>query len=215
MKRRTFVGLGIGGLALLGVGALAFATITAGKDYVPLSQPLPVDSGDKIEVTEFFWYGCPHCFDLEPLMNQWVKKLPKDVEFRRQPTIFSNASWVPGARIFYTLESLGELNRLHGKVFDALHIERVDLNDEAVLFDWMAKQGVDRKRFTDTYSSFAVQAKVKRAEQLSRQSKISGVPAVIVDGKFMTAASLAGSFESMFSTLDQLIQKARSERKAK
>lgn len=215
MQRRTFMGLGIGGLTLLGAAALAFATMTAGKDYVALSQPLPVDSGDKVEVTEFFWYGCPHCFDLEPLMNQWVKTLPKDVEFRRQPTIFNNASWVPGAKIYYTLDILGELNRLHGKVFDALHIDRVDLDKEAVLFDWMAKQGVDRKKFADTYNSFAVQAKVKRAEQLSRQSKISGVPAVIVDGKFMTAASLTGSFESMFSTLDQLIQKARSERKAK
>lgn len=215
MQRRTFIGLGIGGLALLGAGALGYAAMTAGKDYVALSQPLPVDSGDKVEVTEFFWYGCPHCFDLEPLMNQWLKNLPKDVEFRRQPTIFSNASWVPGAKIYYTLESLGELDRLHGKVFDAIHVDRLNLDNEVVLFDWMAKQGVDRNKFANTYNSFAVQSKVKRAEQLSRQSKISGVPAVIVDGKFMTAASLTGSFESMFTTLDQLIQKARSERKKK
>jgi protein dithiol oxidoreductase (disulfide-forming) len=214
MDRRKFMGLGVAGAALFMVGAEGIAALTAGKDYVALSQPLPVDSGEKIEVAEYFWYKCPHCFDLEPAMERWVKALPKDVEFRRQPTIFSR-SWAQGARLYYALESLGELPRLHSKVFQAIHSDHVDLDNESVLLEWIGKQGVDGKKFSDTLNSFAVQSKVKRAEQLSRDSKISGVPAVIVDGKYMTSASVTGSVDSMFSALDQLIQKARSERKKK
>lgn len=212
MDRRKFLGLGAVGVVLLAAGAQGFAALTAGKNFVALGQPLQVDTGAKIEVAEYFSYTCPHCYSLEPAMEQWVKTLPKDVEFRRQPTVFSR-SWAPGARIYYALETLGELPRLHGKVFQAIHDDRVNLNDEAVLLDWMAKQGVDRKKLQDALNSFTVQSKVKRAEQLSRESKISGVPAVIVDGKYMTSASLTGSVESMFAALDQLIQKARSERK--
>jgi protein dithiol oxidoreductase (disulfide-forming) len=214
MDRRKFVGLGAAAVALFAAGADGIAALTAGKDYVALSQPLQVDSGDKIEVAEYFWYKCPHCYDLEPAMNQWARNLPKDVEFRRQPTVFSRG-WAAGARLYFALESVGELPRLHGKVFDAIHRDHVNLDDDAVLLDWITKQGGDRKKLADALDSFAVQSKVKRAEQLSRDSKITGVPAVIVDGKYMTSPSLTGSPEAMFSALDQLIQKARSERKKK
>lgn len=213
MDRRQFVGMG-GGLALLGFGGGALAALTVGKDYVVLGQPLAVDSGDKVEVTEFFWYGCPHCYDLEPLIEKWVKGLPKDVEFRRQPTIFRD-SWAPGAKTFYALEALGQLQRLHGDVFRAMHADRINLVDENVLFDWIAKKGIDRKQFVDTYNSFNVQSKTKRAEQVTRQSKIAGVPAVIVDGKYATSASFTGSHEAMLAAVDELIQKARAERKKK
>jgi protein dithiol oxidoreductase (disulfide-forming) len=212
MDRRKFLGLGVVGGALLGLGTQGMAALTAGKDYVALGQPLPVDTGSRIEVAEYFSYKCPHCYSLEPAMEQWVKTLPKDVEFRRQPTVFGR-SWAPSARIYYALETLGELPRLHGKVFQAIHDDHVDLDNESVLVDWMAKQGVDRKKALDALNSFTVQSKAKRAEQLSRDSKISGVPSVIVDGKYMTSASLTGSVESMFSALDQLIQKVRGERK--
>lgn len=214
MDRRKFMGLGIAGATLFAVGAEGIAALTAGKDYVALSQPLQVDSGERIEVAEYFSYKCPHCFDLEPAMERWVKTLPKDVEFRRQPAVFSRG-WAPGARLYFALESLGELPRLHNKVFQAIHNDRVDLDNETVLLDWIVKQGVDGKKFSDTLNSFTVQSKLKRAEQLSRESKISGVPSVIVDGKYMTSASLTGSVESMFSALDQLIQKSRSERRKK
>jgi protein dithiol oxidoreductase (disulfide-forming) len=213
MDRRRLLILGVGAVTL-GVGGRVVAAIVAGKDYLPLSQPLPVDSGEKVEVTEFFWYGCPHCFDLEPLLNKWVKNAPKDVEFKRVPAIFRE-SWVPGAKIFYALESLGQLQRLHGEVFDAIHVGHVNLNDESVLFDWAASKGIDRKKFAEAYNSFNVQTKVKRAEQLTRQSKISGVPAIIVDGKYMTSGGLTGSHESMFVAMDELIQKARGEHKKK
>ncbi|MBS1137257.1 MAG: disulfide bond formation protein DsbA [Proteobacteria bacterium] len=214
MDRRKFVGLGVGGLALLGLGGPLVAAVTAGKEYVALAQPLAVETGDKIEVTEFFWYGCPHCFDLEPLIGKWLKTLPKDVEFRRVPAIFRE-SWVPGAKTYYALDSLGQLQRLHGEVFDATHVGRANLSEEAGLFDWMASKGIDRKKFVEAYNSFNVQTKVKRAEQLTRQSKIQGVPALIIDGKYMTSGSLTGSHEAMLAATDELIQKARSERKKK
>ena len=214
MKRRTFVVLGAGATALAGLGSRTMAAIVSGKEYLPLSQPLPVDSADKIEVTEFFWYGCPHCFDLEPLLNKWVKNLPKDAEFKRIPAIFRE-SWIPGAKIFYTLETLGQLPRLHGDVFNAIHVDHVNFGDESVLFNWMATKGIDRAKFAEAYGSFNVQTNVRRAEQLTRQSRISGVPAVIVDGKYMTSASLTGSQESLLAALDELIVKARGEHKKK
>jgi len=212
MNRRRFVGLGIGGAALFGLTGPLMAALTPGKEYVVLAQPLAVETGNKVEVVEFFWYGCPHCFDLEPIISKWIKTLPKDVEFRRIPAIFRQ-DWVPGARIFYTLESLDLLQRLHGQVFDAMHINHINLNDESVLFDWVASKGVDRKKFADAYNSFNVQTKAKRAEQITRQSKIQGVPALIIDGKYMTSASMTGSFETMLAAADELIQKARAERK--
>jgi thiol:disulfide interchange protein DsbA len=213
MDRRQFVGIG-SGLALLGIAGPALAALTAGKEYVVLSQPLQVDTTDKVEVREFFWYGCPHCNDLEPLIEKWLKNLPKDVEFMRQPTIFRD-SWAPGAKTFYALEAIGQLQRLHVEVFRAMHVDRINMSDENVLFDWMAKKGVDRKQFVDAYNSFNVQTKTKRAEQLTKQSKLSGVPAIVVDGKYATSASFTGSHEAMLVAVDELIQKARGERKKK
>jgi thiol:disulfide interchange protein DsbA len=207
------MGIG-GGLVLLGAAGPGLAALTAGKEYVVLSQPLPVDSADKIEVKEFFWYGCPHCNDLEPLIEKWLKTLPADAEFRRQPTIFRD-SWAPGARTYYALEAMGQLQRMHPEVFRAMHVDRINLTDENVLFDWMAKKGVDRKQFVDAYNSFNVQTKTKRAEQLTRQSKLAGVPAIVVDGRYATSASFTGSHEAMLAAVDELIQKARAERKKK
>lgn len=213
MDRRKFVGMG-GGLVLLAAGSSALAALTAGKEYIVLSNPLPVDNADKIEVREFFWYGCPHCNDLEPLLEKWVKTLPADAEFRRQPTIFRD-NWAPGAKTFYALEALNQLPKLHAEVFRAMHGERINLSDENTLFDWAAKKGIDRKQFVDAYNSFNVQSKTKRAEQITRQSKLAGVPAIVVDGKYATSASYTGSHEAMLTAVDELIQKARADRKKK
>jgi thiol:disulfide interchange protein DsbA len=206
--------LGLVGLTLALVAGSASAQMRAGKDYKPLAKPQAVESGEKIEVVEFFWYGCPHCFDLEPFLKKWTAKLPKDVEFRRIPAI-PTERWMPNARTYYTLEAMGLLERMHGEVFDAIHLDRVNLNDEKIQLEWMAKKGVDRARFAEAWKSFSVQSKTKRAVQLTQAYDVTGVPALVVDGKYFTSVSMTGSPEGLMQTLDGLIAKARSERKKK
>lgn len=206
--------LGLIGLSLALVAGSAAAQMRAGKDYKPMANPQAVETGEKIEVIEFFWYGCPHCFDLEPFLKKWTAKLPKDVEFRRIPAI-PTERWMPNARTFYTLEAMGLLERMHGEVFDAIHIDRVNLNDERVQLDWMAKKGVDRAKFAEAWKSFSVQSKTKRAAQLTQAYDITGVPALVVDGKYQTSVSMTGSPEGLMQTLDGLIAKARAERPKK
>lgn len=206
--------LGLVGLTLALVAGSAGAQMRAGKDYKPLANPQAVETGEKIEVIEFFWYGCPHCFDLEPFLKKWTAKLPKDVEFRRIPAI-PTERWMPNARTFYALEAMGLLERMHGEVFDAIHIDRVNLNDERVQLDWMAKKGVDRAKFSEAWKSFSVQSKTKRAAQLTQAYDITGVPTLVVDGKYQTSVSMTGSPEGLMQTLDGLIAKARADRPKK
>ncbi|GBL46653.1 periplasmic thiol:disulfide interchange protein DsbA [Sulfuriferula multivorans] len=202
-------------ITLLGMGAFPLAHADSahpveGKDYQVVSPELNTDSGKKIEVAEFFWYRCPHCFHLEPALNAWIKKLPKDVAIRRIPAVL-NESWLPLAKTYYTLELLGKIPALHDDVFNAIHVEGIDLNNPDILFNWAAKQGINRKTFVDTYNSFDVQSKAMRANQLTRDSKINGVPAFIVAGKYSTSVSMTGSEDALFKTLDSLIAKARKE----
>lgn len=192
-------------------GSAAYAQIQPGKEYELLTPSVPVETGKKIEVLEIFSYACPHCSDLEPDLVKWVKLLPKDVEFRRLPGIFRD-SWIPFSKTYYTLEALGLTEKLHAEVFRAIHAQRIRLDDEATLFDWMEKQGVNRKAFADTYQSFSIQSKVMRAKQLTRDYGITGVPAIIVDGKYRTYISSGGGHAGMFAIVDQLIKQARQDR---
>lgn len=200
-------------LALLGFAlpaAQADQNVSAtGSKYQVINPRMSTDSGNKIEVAEFFWYRCPHCFQLEPALNAWIKKLPKDVAIRRIPAVL-NESWLPLAKAYYTLELLNK-TQLHDEVFNAIHVQGIDLNNPDTLFDWAEKNGVNRKKFADTYHSFDVQTKVMRANQLTRDSQINGVPAFVVDGKYATSVSMAGSEDALFKTLDRLIEKARKE----
>lgn len=196
------------------VGLSATADIRPGKEYELLSPPQVVETGKKIEVLEIFAYTCPHCFDLEADINKWAKQLPKDVEFRRLPAIF-RADWTPFAKVFYTFEAMGLTERLHGEFFNAIHVSRIRFNDDNAIFDWVEKQGIPRKSFIDSYSSFSTQSKALRAKQLTQAYGISGVPAVIVDGKYRTSVSNTGSHAGLLSTLDQLIRQARQERAGK
>ncbi|MEW6119037.1 MAG: thiol:disulfide interchange protein DsbA/DsbL [Pseudomonadota bacterium] len=185
-----------------------------GHDYTVVKPPHSVATGKKIEVLEFFWYRCPHCFQLEPGLEKWLKKLPKDAQIRRVPAVF-RPDWMPGAKLYYALEQMGLLGRLHNKVFNAYHIENLDLNNPAVLGDWIAKQGVDRKKFEGIYNSFSTQSKSMQGAQLATAYAISGVPAFIIDGKYATSVSMTGSEARLFEVLDQLIAKARAERAGK
>ena len=201
-------------IALSLVGFTAKADIHPGKEYELLSPPQVVETGKKIEVLEIFSYTCPHCFDLEPDINKWAKQLPKDVEFRRLPAIFRD-DWTPFAKVFYTFEAMGLAEKLHGAFFNAIHVSHTRFNDDNAIFDWVEKQGIPRKSFIDNYSSFSTQSKALRAKQLTKAYGISGVPAVIVDGKYRTSVSNTGSHAGLLSALDQLIKQARQERAGK
>jgi thiol:disulfide interchange protein DsbA len=194
--------------------ASAQAELEMGKQYILVSPAQPTETGKNVEVLEFFSYACPHCHDLEPVLNPWVKKLPGDVTFRRLPAVFSD-KWLVLARVFYTAEALGQLDRLHPAIFNAMHVDRLDLTNEKTLQEWVGKNGIEVKKFMDTYNSFSVQGKAQRAKQLTRAFAITGVPAVVVDGKYLTSASQTGSNEKLLPVLDDLIKKARQERGGK
>ena len=189
----------------------AAAAALEDKDYTVLSPEMGTDSKHKIEVAEFFWYRCPHCFQLEPGLNAWLKKAPRDVAIRRIPAVL-NASWTSLAKAYYAMEALGVVNKYHDDLFNAIHIDDLDVSQDANLFDWAAKVGMNRQAFINAFQSFGVQSKVFRANQLTRDAKITGVPSFVVDGKYVTSESLTGSEAALFSTLDALIDKVRKER---
>jgi thiol:disulfide interchange protein DsbA len=202
-------------------GGVSFATfgvhaeVIEGRDYTVLQHPQPTHSDNNIEVIEFFWYGCPHCYQLHPHIKAWLKRMPKDVSFRYIPAIFRPA-WIPAAKIFYALEVLGERDRLHDKVYDAIHVDKIDLNKEDVLFDWVAKQGVDRQKFINAYNSFSVQNQdIPRSTNMSKSYALTGVPAIAVDGKYVTSGRMGGTPQDTIRIMDELIEKARAERTRK
>jgi protein dithiol oxidoreductase (disulfide-forming) len=189
--------------SLLFVSAPATA-LEWGKDYVEVpALPTSVKRG-QVEVLEFFWYGCPHCFHLEPELHAWTKKLPKNVVFKRVPGVL-NESWIPLTRAFYALEAVGLQEKLHSDLFQAIHVDHLDLNPPAAFLDWAAKKGADRKKLADAYNSFSVDTKVMRAQQMTRDFKLSGVPAFVVNGKYGTSAYLTGGNPQTFKALGELI----------
>lgn len=207
--RRKFIGVAVGTALALSLPAIAQ---TAGKEYLPIVPAQPTDEPAKIEVLEFFSYGCPHCADFHPLISAWVAKLPGDVVFKRVPITFGRAAWANIARLYYTLEATGDLARLDGDVFKAIHNERINLFEEQGLLDWVAKKGVDQKKFRETFNSFGVMSKVKRGDQLAQAYKISGVPSLAVDGKYMINGK---DFAEQLANADKMIAKARSEKPGK
>jgi protein dithiol oxidoreductase (disulfide-forming) len=177
--------------------------------YSELNPPQPVDSdGKKVEVVEFFWYGCPHCYNLEPLIETWSKKLPPDVEFRRIPAVF-NERWAHDAAIYYTFEVLGVLPKLHRPFFDAIHRDHLRTDDPQAMTEWLGRNGVDSKKFFDTMKSFGVQSKTRRAAQLSVAYKIDGTPAMAVQGRYTVSADQGGSREGMLDTVSYLVNLVR------
>ena len=199
------------GLVLFLVAGLAQAQPVAGVEYRELATVQATDAADKIEVIEFFWYGCPHCYNFEPVLDSWVKKLPKDVQFRRVPAIF-NEEWAQSARAYYALEAIGEGQRLHKPLFDAVHTgARLKVANEAALTEWLGKQGVDTKKFAAAYRSFSVEGKIKRAAQITQAYKIEGVPAMAVSGKYVVITDNIKSFDHMVAIADYLIEQARKK----
>jgi len=191
---------------VLAFAASAQGTPTENIDYVELKTPQPTESPGKIEVIEFFWYRCPHCYALEPDLESWVKRLPRDVQFRRVPGIL-NDDWAIDARIFYVLEALGQVDRLHRPFFDAIHQRGASLRGDTYAkwaAEWLSKQGVDMKKYDELYRSFTVQTKMNRAIQMARAYRLDGVPTLAVQGRYVTIAN-----SRMLSTTDFLIGEAR------
>lgn len=183
-----------------------------GTDYQVLDPRAPVEApAGKIEVVEFFWYNCPHCATLEPTLNEWVKRLPKDVAFRRVPRRFADGE-VPQQQLYYALESMGLVDKLHAKVFAAVHGERRNLNRPEAIADWVAAQGVDRAKFMGQFSSFSVVTKATKAAQLQNAYRVDGVPALGVAGRFLTDGQMAGSNERALQVVESLIADVRAGR---
>ncbi|HUF79659.1 MAG TPA: thiol:disulfide interchange protein DsbA/DsbL [Burkholderiales bacterium] len=180
--------------------------LAARADVNELKPPVPVENGGKIEVIEFFWYGCIHCYNLEPQIEAWLKTLPKDVEFRRVPTVF-NERWALDASIFYALEAMGLLDKLHRPLFDAIHKERLRTDNEQALGEWLTQHGVDAKKFMDALQSFGVRSKTRRAVQLTLAYKIEGTPAMAVHGRYTVSAQA-----KMMQVVDSLVERVRQEK---
>jgi thiol:disulfide interchange protein DsbA len=177
--------------------------------YTTLSTGLQIEDPAKVEVAEFFWYGCIHCFNFESVLEAWVPKLPPDVNFRRIPAVFGEPRGMHDAAIFYTFEALGVLNKLHRPLFDAIHKDRLRTDNPAALNEWLGKNGVDVKKFDAAMKSFGVQSKVKRAGQLTAGARIDGTPAMMVQGRYTVSAEQGGSLEGMLVNAKQLIPLVR------
>jgi len=191
----------------------AFVPSTAGaQQYTEIKPPLPVESQGKIEVIEFFWYGCPHCYTLEPYIETWLKKLPPDVEFRRVPAIF-NQRWGHDAAVYYTLEAMNLVDKLHRPLFDAIHKNNLRTDSDAALAEWLQKNGVDSKKFMDTMKSFGVQSKTRRAVQQTVAYKIDGTPALAVAGRYTVSAQQGRTQQGMLDTVDSLVMMVRKQPK--
>ena len=184
----------------------------AQQSYTELKPPQQVESkSGKVEVIEFFWYGCIHCYNLEPYIEAWLKKLPSDVEFRRVPAVF-NQRWGYDAAVFYTFEALGVLDKLHRPLFDAIHKDRLRTDDPQAMGEWLQKQGVDPKKFNDTMKSFGVQSKTRRAMQLTVAYKIDGTPAMAVNGRYTVSAEQGRTQQGMLKAVDGLVEMARKQK---
>lgn len=185
-----------------------------GKEFKMISPAL-ASPKDKIEVIEFFSYGCNHCADFHPLITQWAAKLPKDVSFRRVPVSFNRPEWARLSKIYYALEASGDLAKLDTAVFIAIHEQRVQFKTDDAVIAWVASKGADAKKFGDAFSAFSMQAKIQRADQDASAARISGVPSLAVDGKFLINNEAAGNYEELLKITDSVIAKARQERKGK
>ena len=200
---------------LAGITAFLWISFTgaafAQAPFKVISPAQPTEP-DKIEVLEFFWYGCPHCYHLEPVLNAWTKGLQKDVVFKRVPG--AQGGWQSLAQVFYTVEAMGLADQLHTKIFEAIHRDGINLGNRKLRDEWLAKQGVDVAKYNDVEKSFSVMTRLQRAKQLGEVYKIDNVPQIIVNGKFLVNAESAGGPERMIPAVDAAIAAARREKTA-
>ena len=178
--------------------ACSAADFVEGKEYTRLASPQPTTAPDKIEVVEMFSYACPHCYHMEPEISAWLKAKPDDVVFVRYPVVF-RPEWEVLAKAYFTAEILGVLDQTHEALFEAIHVKNRQFADEAAMQDFFVSRGVSAEDFRNTYNSFAVAVKVNNAKQMTRRYAITGVPTLIVNGKYSTSASLVGGEDKKLS----------------
>ena len=195
-------------LGVAGSARAQGAAPTEGRDYVRLNTPVAVPAGGKIDVIEFFSYGCPHCYSFEPMLEQWVKRQPPDVAFRRVPATF-NPTFEGYARLFYALEAIGQVEALHKRVFAAIHVQRQRLDKEADIAAFVSANGGDGAKAVEAMKSFGVATKLRQAKQSFEAYKIDGVPTLGIHGRWFTSGSLTGSNDKALAVADQLVERAR------
>jgi len=195
-------------LGMAGAAKAQGAAPTEGRDYVRLNAPVAVPAGGKIDVIEFFSYGCPHCYTFEPMLEQWIKRLPPDVAFRRIPATF-NAPFEGYAKLYYALEALDLAESLHKRVFAAIHVQRQRLDKDADVAAFVSANGGDGAKVVEAYKSFGVATKVRQAKQAADAYKIDGVPTLGIHGRWFTSGSLTGGNDKALVVADYLIQRAR------
>jgi len=216
MQRREFSlnAMGLLGLAssLPAVSHAQARKFEEGSDYLTLDKPVPVEAPPgKVEVIEFFWYSCPHCNAFEPALESWVKRLPADVSFKRVPIAFRD-SFAPQQRLYYALEAMGLVDKLHAKVFAAIHAEKKNLSGADAIVEWVSQQGVDKAQFVQQFNSFTVATKITKATQLQNAYKVEGVPALGVAGRFYTDGSMAGNMQRALQVVEALATDVRAGR---
>lgn len=206
--RQLILSLALAGVSLFGLSAQA-EELQEGKQYIELGSAVPVAVPGKIEVVELFWYGCPHCYQFEPTLNPWVEKLPEDVNFVRIPAMFGGV-WNVHGQMFLALESMNVEGKVHVAVFEAMHKDGKKLATPEEMAEFLATQGVDQAAFLKAYNSFAVKAQVEKAKKLAAAYQISGVPVLVVNGKYRFDIGMAGGPEQTLDVADQLIERERA-----
>jgi thiol:disulfide interchange protein DsbA len=201
--------LGFAALVFLSLVTSAQASFVAGHDYVVLNVPQPQGAKGKIEVIEFFSWGCPHCYEFYPLLARWLATLPKDVAFKRVPVGFGHPEWDNLAKTYYALQSTGDLARLDGPIFEAIHREHVSLYDEESITAWVGKHGVNVAQFTAAYRSFGVNTSVGQAQQTVIDYRVDGIPTLAIGGRY----KVSDDHTKMLAVTNELIAKARAEEK--
>lgn len=197
---------------LLLAGSVAAKSFQEGVQYVPIQPQPAMGSGDQVEVIEFFWYGCPHCRDFYPIASKWAEGLPDNVKFVEMPVMFGGAADLH-AQVFFALQGIGELERLHQALFDALDADKKALETRAKVDAFLAENGVDMTQFNDAMSSFAVAAKVNRARALMRRYGVRSVPTMVVDGRYRSGTGFK-SYEEITEVMDHVVDKVLSQRQA-
>ena len=186
-----------------------------GTEFDAVAQPIPTENAAKIEVMEIFWYGCPHCYHMEEPLSAWVKKLPKDVYFKRMPGL-PNASWAPMAKAFYAMDALGVGEKLHTPLFEAIHKSKtLNPTDETATIVWVTQQsGLDKLKVEQAFKSFSTNTNLNRAAQIFRASGATGVPTLVINGKYITSATQAGGNEQALKVADYIIGNVRTDKAA-